>query len=154
MTSKVPSPCSAPIDVADFTTPISGPGAGGVIGVGVPGPPGLSAGTSPVPAPLMSVPVLESSVTAVPLGGVPPAVAVLSRVAGAPAALGSMLAVKVTWYWSPGSMRPSVPVISAVPVLLPVNAAPLVVGATALPEVLVITETTGAVTMPLSVLPN
>ena len=140
--------------VADLTKPISGLAAGGVIGVGVPGPPGLSAGTSPVLVPLMSVPVLESSVTAAPAGGVPPAVAVLSNAVGAPAMFGSMFAVKVTWYWSPGSMRPSVPVISAVPVPLPVNAAPLVVGANELPDALVTIETAGAVTMPLSALPN
>ena len=73
-------------------------GVGGATGVGVPGPPGLLVGTSPVPAPAISVPVFESSVTVVPLGGVPPAVAMLLSAAGAPAALGSMLTVKVTWY--------------------------------------------------------
>ena len=84
--------------VADLTKPISASAAGGATGVGVPGPPGLLAGTSPVPAPFISVPVLESSVTAVPLGGVPPAVAMLFSAEGAPDALGSMLTVKVTWY--------------------------------------------------------
>ena len=82
--------------VADLIRPISASDAGGATGVGVPGPPGLFVGTSPVPAPVMSVPVLESSVTAVPLGGVPPAVAMLLSAPGAPAALGLMLTVKVT----------------------------------------------------------
>ena len=51
-------------------------------------------------------------------------------------------------------MRPSVPVISAVPAPVPVKAAPLVVGATVLPEVLVTIETAGAVTTPLKALPS
>ena len=84
--------------VADLTRPISASDVGGVTGVGTPGPPGLLVGASPVPAPVISVPVLESSATSVPPGEVPPAVAVLFSAEGAPAALGSMLTVKVTWY--------------------------------------------------------
>ena len=51
-------------------------------------------------------------------------------------------------------MRPSVPVISAVPAPVPVKAAPLVLGATALPDVLMTRVTAGAVTIPLKALPN
>ena len=97
VTSKVPSVCSAPIELAALVTPISALIApGGVTGVGVPGPPGLSAGTSPVPPPVPSVPVSESSVTGVPLGGVPPAVAVLSSAAGAPGLFGSIFTLNTT----------------------------------------------------------
>ena len=95
---NVPSLDGAELTAADLVTPMLAIGVGGATGVGAPGPPGLLVGTSPVLAPVMSVPVLESSDTVVPLGGVPLAVAVLVRAEGAPAALGSMLTVKVTWY--------------------------------------------------------
>ena len=127
---------------------------GGTTIVGCPGPFGLSPGLLPVALPSGLVPVSLSSVTGVPEGGVPPAVAVFAKVAGAPAAFGSTLTVKVTLNESVGSRRPSVPVIRADPAASPVNAPALLDGATALPELLFVSMTTGAVTTPLKALPS
>ena len=143
VTSKVPS-ASKPATSALLAMPIPGCSPGGATGVGTPGPPGLSVGSSPVGFPSISVLVLVSSVTGTALPrGRPLAVAVLFSTAGAPSAFGFMMTAKLTMNTSPASNRVASPISRSVPPARPVKPAPVLIGATDRPFALVVSSTTG-----------